>query len=137
MPIAAAAVASPFSPSRRVILIAFPSVGQAFVWSQAGGVARLGPLILLMCARVAHHFQADEKLYIARRAANRYGTNALRALGRRYFCPLLLQTLAAPSFPRHAALDRAALAARRQGDGGAAGAADFIPWNRVGHLDDQ
>src|SRR6201986_5645220 len=98
MPIVAAAVASPLSPSRRVIFIAFPSVGHAFLWCRAGGIARLGPLILLMCARVAHHFQADEKLYIARRAADRHGTNALRALGRRYFCPLLLQILAGRFF---------------------------------------
>jgi hypothetical protein len=95
------------------------------------------PLIFLMLARVAHHFEASQKLDVAWRAAHVHGADALGSLSRWSFCPILLQVFVRGFLARHAVFDASAFAARRQGHGLATCCPNIVTRDCVGNLDHQ
>ena len=92
------------------------------------------PLVLMMLARVLHHFEADLQLHVARRPTHIHRSHALRSFGGRYFRPIFLQVFARPLLSCHAAFDRSPFAATGKGYGCTTCGPHIVSRNRVGHM---
>ena len=91
-----------------------------------------------MSPRISHHFQADQKLHIARRSADCHRPDALSSLASWELRPLLVQVFVRLFLTGYATIDTSTLwPSSRQSNRFATCGRDIIARNRVGHIDQQ